>query len=330
MPDLQLTLACGPYDRTQALRDGSIKPDGIELTYIAQQPAEIFWRMLQYQEFEVAELSMSNYLTTLATPDAPFIAIPVFPSRMFRHSFIFVNTEKGITEPKDLVAKVAGVPEYSMTAAVWIRGLLEHEYGIQPSTIRWVQGRPPRVHAHPEGVAIAQAPPGCELTDMLDAGEIDFLVTSDIPLCYRRGSPRIRRLFPDYKELEQAYYRRTGICPIMHTVVIRSDVYRAHPWVALSLYEAFCAAKERCFEVLNATGSCKASLAWLQADLEEERELFGPDPWPYGVEPNRPTLDALVTYAHEQGLTEHLPKVDELFAPSTLREVPLGEPEYPK
>jgi 4,5-dihydroxyphthalate decarboxylase len=327
---LQLTLACGPYDRTQALRDGSVKPDGIELTYLAQQPAEIFWRMLQYQEFEVAELSMSNYLSTVAGVDSPFIAIPVFPSRMFRHSFIFVNTEKGIAEPKDLAGKIAGVPEYSMTAAVWIRGMLEDEYGIAPSTIRWVQGRPPRVPVHPEGVAITQAPAGHELTDMLDSGEIDFLVTSDNPLCFRRGSPRVRRLFPNYKELEQAYFRRTNIYPIMHTVVIRRDVYQAHPWVALSLYEAFAAAKERCFELLHATGSCKASLAWLQADLEEEQALFGPDPWPYGVDSNRPTLEALVSYVHEQGLTKGLLKVDELFAPSTLREVPLGEPEFPR
>ncbi|HZU05508.1 MAG TPA: ABC transporter substrate-binding protein [Chloroflexota bacterium] len=329
MADLRLTLACGPYDRTQALRDGSVKPEGIELIYVARQPAEIFWRMLQYEEFDVAEMSLSNYTTLVSRGDPPFVAIPVFPSRSFRHGYFFVNTASGIERPTDLIGKRGGVPEYSQTAAVYMRGLLEHEYGVRPNQIEWVQGRAPRLeHPLPPDVHITPAPPGRELSDMLERGEIDFLMTANNPLCFRRGAPNVRRLFPNYKELEQDYYRRTRIYPIMHTVVIRRAVYERYPWVALSLYQAFCEAKERCYRLLLETGSLKATLAWLQPALEEERALFGPDWWSYGVEANRPSLEALVQYAHEQGLTYRRVSVDELFAPSTLRDIPLGEGQF--
>ncbi|HLI26303.1 MAG TPA: ABC transporter substrate-binding protein [Chloroflexota bacterium] len=326
MANLPLTLACGPYDRTLALRDGTIRPDGIELTYIARQPSEIFWRMLQYQEFDVAEMSLSNYATLVSRGDPPFVGLPVFPSRGFRHAYIFIHADSGIRAPADLAGKRGGVPEYSQTAAVYIRGLLQHEYGVQPTSIEWVQGRADRFeHPLPADLRLRRAPPGAELNDLLDRHEIDFLITANNPLSFRRGLPHVQRLFPNYKPLEQDYYRRTRIFPIMHLVVVRRDIYEQHPWVALSLYQAFCAAKERCYRLLEETGSLKATLAWLQPALEEEKALLGPDWWPYGLEASRPALEALLQYAWEQGLLYRPVQPEELFAPSTLRDIPLGE-----
>ena len=329
MASLKLSLACGPYDRTQALIDGTIKPEGIELNYIVLQPAEIFWRQLQYNEFHVCEMSLSNYNMLASIPEAPFIAIPVFPSRVFRHGYFFINTEKGIEKPEDLAGRRGGVPEYSMTAAVYMRGLLEHEYGVRPDQVDWLQGRADRVPMSlPESVNLTAAPGGTELGDMLERGEIDFLMTANNPLSFRRGAPNVRRLFPNYAEIEKDYYKRTKIYPIMHTVVIRRDVYENEPWVALSLYKAFAAAKERCYQLLTEAGSPKASFAWLQPMLEEERAIIGEDWFPYGIEVNRPSIGALVQYAFEHGLTEKKLKIEELFAPSTRRDIPLSESQH--
>jgi 4,5-dihydroxyphthalate decarboxylase len=326
MANLRLTLACGPYDRTQALRDGTITPDGIELNYLTLQPAEIFWRMLQYREFDVSEMSLSNYTTLVSQGNSPFIAIPVFPSRVFRHGYFFINPSKGITKPADLKGKRGGVPEYSMTAAVYMRGLLQHEYGVKPSDVEWVQGRADRLgRALPPDIRLTQAPAGTELGDLLEKGEIDFLMTANNPLSFRRGSPNVKRLFPNYAEVEKDYYRRTKIYPIMHTVVIRRDIYDRDPWVALSLYKAFMRAKELSYRLLLETGSPKASFAWLQPMIEEERMIIGRDWYPYGIEQNRPTIEALLQYTQEHGLTDRRPSVEELFAPSTLRDIPLTE-----
>jgi 4,5-dihydroxyphthalate decarboxylase len=326
MANLRLTLACGPYDRTQGLRDGTIAPEGIELNYLTLQPAEIFWRMLQYREFDVSEMSLSNYTTLVSGGNSPFIAIPVFPSRVFRHGYFFINPKSGITKPADLKGKRGGVPEYSMTAAVYMRGLLQHEYGVKPSDVEWVQGRADRLGRElPSTIRLTQAPAGTELGDLLEKGEIDFLMTANNPLSFRRGSPNVRRLFPNYAALEKDYYRRTKIYPIMHTVVIRRDIYDRDPWVALSLYKAFSRAKEHSYRLLLETGSPKASFAWLQPMIEEEREIIGRDWYPYGIEQNRPTLEALLQYTEEHGLTDRRPSIEDLFAPSTLRDIPLTE-----
>src|SRR5882672_12117944 len=218
MANLRLTLACGPYDRTQALRDGSIRPEGIELTYVSLQPAEIFWRMLQYQEFDISEMSLSNYTSLVSDGNAPFIAIPVFPSRVFRHGYFFINTTKGIRGPQDLKGKRGGVPEYSMTAAVFMRGLLQHEYGVKPTDVDWVQGRADRLGRKlPSDIKLTQAPAGTELGDLLERGEIDFLMTANNPLSFRRGAKNVRRLMPNYAEVEKDYYKRTMIYPTTHT-----------------------------------------------------------------------------------------------------------------
>ena len=329
MSSLRLTMACGPYDRTQALRDGTIRPQGIELIYVSGQPAELFWRMLQYKEFEISELSMSNYISLVARGDCPFIAIPVFLSRVFRHGYIFINSDSGIKAPKDLIGRRGGVPEYSQTAAVMARGLLEHEYNVRPNQIEWIQGRKDRMELKlPGDVRVAQAPEGGNLSDMLERGDIDFLVTGNNPASFRRGAPNVQRLFPNYRELERDYYRRTRIYPIMHTVVIRRDVYDRDPWVAMSLYNAFCAAKDLCCRLLLETGSPKATFGWLQAMIEEEQAVFGKDWFPYGVEPNRSSLEALLQYTHEQGLAPRRIAIDELFAASTLNAIPLGEGQF--
>jgi 4,5-dihydroxyphthalate decarboxylase len=326
MSKLRLTFACGPYDRTQSLRDGTLAPEGIDLVYLSLQPAEIFWRMLQYREFDASEMSLSNYTTLVSQGDAPFIAIPAFPSRVFRHGYFFINTDSGIRQPGDLKGKRGGVPEYSMTAAVYMRGLLEHDYGVKPSDVSWVQGRADRLgHKLPADIRLTQAPPGAELGDLLERGEIDFLMTANNPLSFRRGAPNVKRLFPNYVEAEKDYFRRTRIYPIMHTVVIRRDIYERDPWVALSLYKALCAAKDRCYHVLAEAGSPKVSSAWLQPLLEEERAIIGPDWYPYGIAQNRPSIEALLQYAHEHGLTTRRVKLEELFAPSTLRDIPLSE-----
>jgi 4,5-dihydroxyphthalate decarboxylase len=329
MSKLRLTFACGPYDRTLALRDGSVQPEGIELNYIASQPPDIFWRMLQFNEFEISEMSLSNYATLVSTGKAPFVAIPAFPSRVFRQGYFFINTDKGIKTPADLKGKRGGVPEYTMTAAVYMRGLLQHEYGVKPSEVEWVQGRADRLGRKlPADIRLIQAPPGTELGELLERGEIDFIMTANNPLTFRRGSPKVRRLFPNYPELEKDYYRRTKIYPIMHTVVIRNDVYQRDPWVALSMYTALCRAKEHAYHLLSDMGSPKVSSAWLQPLIEEEKEIIGSDWYPYGIEANRPTIEALLQYTHEHGLTDRRVKLEELFAPSTLRDIPLSEGQH--
>jgi 4,5-dihydroxyphthalate decarboxylase len=327
--NIALTFASGPYDRMQALREGAIRPTGIDLTYLTMQPAEIFWRMLQYREFDISEMSMSNYLMAASRESCPFIALPVFPSRVFRHGYIFINADKGIKTPKDLIGRRAGVPEYSQTAAVHARAVLEHEYGVLPSAIEWVQGRVDRAGVSPPpNVRIQQAPAGSELSDMLERGEIDFLVTGNNPASFRRRSPKVRRLFPNYRELEIAYFKKTRIYPIMHLVVIRKDVFERHPWVALSMYKALRESKEYCCRTMQETGSSKVSLAFLQSLIEEEKEIFGDDWYPYGVEPNRPSIDAAIRFGYEQGLCPRMPSPEELFAPSTLRDIPLGEGQF--
>jgi len=326
MSSLRLSFACGPYDRTQALRDGTIRPDGIELNYLTLQPAEIFWRMLQFKDFDASELSLSNYATLVSEGNAPFIAIPAFPSRVFRHGYFFINTGKGIKSGADLKGKRGGVPEYSMTAAVYMRGLMQHEFGVKPSDVEWVQGRADRLGLKlPSDVKLTQAPAGTELGDLLERGEIDFLITANSPLSFRRGAGNVQRLFPNYAEMEKDYYRRTKIYPIMHTVVIRRDIYDRDPWVAASLYKALCESKERCYRLLVEGGTPKASFAWLQPLIEEEQAIIGLDWFPYGIAQNRPSIDALLQYSHEQGLSARRLKLEELFAPNTLRDIPMSE-----
>lgn len=327
MTTLRVTLACGPYDRTEALRTGTVRPEGIDLVYVSiQSPPEIFARMLANRAFDASEMSCAHALIHRGQGDFPFVAIPVFPSRMFRHGYIFVNTASGVRAPKDLEGKRLGVPEYSQTAAVWIRGLLQHEYDVSLETIQWyaggvnAPGRPDILVNMPDAAVSITRVKDRSLNDMLVRGEIDALIGARKPAALGRDQ-RVRRLFPNYRELEQEYYRKTGIFPIMHTVVIREDLYRGQPWIAESLFKAFVQAKEICVAGMRFSSALRYMLPWLQAELEEMEEVFGGDAWPYGFEANRHVLTTLAHYLVEQRLLPRPVSLEELFVPITL----LGE-----
>jgi 4,5-dihydroxyphthalate decarboxylase len=317
---LRLTIAFWDYDRVRPLIDGTIKPEGIELAPIISRPSETFFRMLRHQEFEVSELSFSNYTMLRSRGDDAFTAIPVFPSRLFRHSCIYVNKTAGITAPRDLIGKRIGVPEYSMTAAVFARGLLLHEYGVQPETIEWFSGtqdglqRPSRIDFDLPGVRLTRMPLEQDMGPMLERGEIDAIISPNAPKALAWPDSPVRRLFPDYRQVEKQYFAKTGIFPIMHTIVLRKDVYEKHPWAAASLYDAFVKAKQWAYSQLTETDALKLTLPWVVAETEETRRIMGDDFWPYGIEANRVSLQALPQYLHEQHLAPRVPAIEELFA----------------
>jgi 4,5-dihydroxyphthalate decarboxylase len=324
MSQLHLTLACEDYDRTRPVKDGIVKPEGIELNYLVMSVEEIFWRMMKYEEFDASELSMGAFLTAASRGRRPFVAIPVFPSRTFRHRCIFVNTEAGVKRVEDLRGKRMGVPEYSMTAAVWLRGMFQHEYGVSPSEIHWVQageehpGRKDRVDFEmPAGVRM-ESRPDTTLNAMIESCEIAAMMSPRMPTCFLQGSPRVKRLFPDYRQVEMDYFKKTGLFPIMHVLVIKRAIYEKEPWVAQTLYKAFCEAKEICMRDLYDTNILRVSLPWTSAEYEDTRDLMTADYWPYGLEPNRANLETLHGYLLEQGLIKQRLNLDELFAKETV------------
>jgi 4,5-dihydroxyphthalate decarboxylase len=327
---LFLTVACGDYDRTKPLQDGSVEPEGIKLNYIPMQSEEIFWRMGHYREFDVSEMSLSNHITMLGQGESPFVGIPIFPSRFFRHSSIYYNVGSGIKKPEDLKGKKVGTPEYAMTAAVWIRGFLKDDYGVKSSDVQWFlggqtePGRKERVKLDlPQEISVRSIPDDRTLNDMLDSGELDALISARSPAGLGAGSGKVRRLFPDYKDVETEYYKRTKIFPIMHIMVIRKHVYEQHPWIARSLYKAFCGAKDRALQNMHISNAHAYMLPWLSWEREQLSEIFGPDWWPYGIEPNRHVFEALLRYLQEQGLLKRPLKVEDIFAPSAIGEFKL-------
>jgi 4,5-dihydroxyphthalate decarboxylase len=325
MKKLSLTLACWDYDRTRALIDGSVRPDGIELNYLALPVEETFFRMMRNREFHCAEMSLSSYAASLFAENPAFIAIPVFPSRFFRHSCIFVSAKSGIRKPEELKGRRVGVPEYQMTAPVWIRGILADDHGVKATDVEHFSGGeedPGRIEKLkikvPSSIKLSQIPETKTLSIMLAEGEIDALVTARAPSTFYSRPKDVKRLFPDFVETEKAYYRRTKIFPIMHTVVIRRDVYAKNPWVAQSLFKAFGAAKAKALALYNQTAALAAMLPWLTAHVEEAKREIGEDWWPYGLEPNRHVLETFLRYHHEQGLSPRKLSPDELFARETL------------
>ena len=326
MDRLQFTYAGRDHDRTRALRDGTVRPDSIDLRFVDLRVSEIFWRMARYADFDVAEMSLSTFILTREKKTVDLVAIPIFPSRAFRHDMIFVNTKAGIERPEDLKGKRVGLPEYQMTAALWIRGLLQHEHGVASQDIHWVRG--PHFAGHPAeervpwippGIDLVSAPEGRGIDDLLEQGEIDALISAEAPLGFKRKTGAIRRLFPEARAAAEDYWRRTKIFPIMHTVVIRRDVYEANRWVALSLFKAFCQAKQLGYTAIR-EGTLRVSLPFLLDELEKQTEFFGPDPWAYGVEPARHVIETALEYSMEQGLSSKLWTIEELFAPETLHE----------
>ena len=325
MSKLRLTLACWDYDRTRPILDGTVSAEGLDLVGIVMSPGELFARMWKYREFDISEMSMSDYTIMTARGQSPFIAIPVFPSRIFRHSCIYINSKAGISRPEDLVGKRIGAPNYQMTAAVWARAALHHDYNVQPQAVEWLWGgqeKPgggARVALNlPDGFNVSSIPEGKTLSGMLDSGELDALITPFFPSPFLSGSPNVVRLFPESRSVEEDYYRRTRLFPIMHTVVIQREVYEANPWVAHSLFEAFMEAKRLAYEEIHETDALKITLPWAVSEVEAMRTLMGDDFWPYGVKANKGHLDTFGQYLVEQGLLPKPPDIADLFAPNTL------------
>jgi 4,5-dihydroxyphthalate decarboxylase len=322
MSRLHLTFACGDYDRTRALEDGSVRADGIDLTYLRLPVEETFFRMLRHREFDIAEMSLSTYAATLDQDPRPFVALPVFTSRMFRHGGIYINAHAGISAPTDLRGKRVGAPEFQLTAGVWIRGILAEHHGVPLDSVTYYTGgqeTPGRIEKGTvdTGLDIRPIPAGATLSQMLAAGEIDALHTPRVPSPFRDRDPRVKRLFDDVVAVEKQYFAATDIFPIMHVVVIRREVYERHRWVAQSLYKAFLTARDEAYARIYDSSALRFMEPWLIQHLEEARQLLGRDYWSYGLAANEKTLDVFLRYHHEQGLSRrrHLPA--DLFAAET-------------
>jgi 4,5-dihydroxyphthalate decarboxylase len=322
MPNLKLTLACWDYDRTRPLIDGRVKPEGIDLDIQILRPRIAFQRMLDHQEFQVSELSLASYTALKARGNCPFAAIPVALSKIFRHSCIYVRPGGGIAKPEDLKGKRVGTSQYSSTGLCFMRGMLQHDYGVMSEDMHWFMGglntfvEPPLIPLDlPKAIRLEFLKDGQTLEQMFDAGELDALLSLYIPHSFLKGAPHIARLWPNFKEIEQDYYCRTRIFPIMHTVALREDVHSEHPWAAASLYNAFCAARDLAVDGLYDTDALRVALPWLVDHVEETWRTFGKDFWPYGIEANRPTWTAIGQYVHEQGLAPRVVTPEELFVP---------------
>jgi 4,5-dihydroxyphthalate decarboxylase len=326
MGRLRLAFACGDYDRTRALYEGTVRPDGIDLTYLRLPVEETFFRMMRHREFEVAELSLSSYVNSLDLDPAPFVALPVYPSRMFRHGGIFVNSASGIEKPQDLRGKVVGTPEWQLTAGVWIRGILADRHDVPIDSVEYRTGgqeTPGRIEKAAVDlggrVRIEPVPEGATLSAMLADGGIDALYSPRVPSSFRPVGP-VRRLFDDPVAAEKEYFAATGIFPIMHVVVVRRDVYEQYPWVAQSLTKALHLAKQQAMANLYDSSALRFTLPWLIPAVEEARALLGADYWSYGLAANEETLATFLRYHHEQGLSRRRYEPKELFAPESTEE----------
>ena len=323
MSKLKLTLACWDYDRTRPLIDGRVQAEDIDLEIKIMRPRQTFPRMLEDKEFEVSELSLGSYVSLKGRGACPFVAVPVALSKIFRHSCIYVRTDAGIETPQDLRGKRVGTTQLGSTAVIFMNGILQHEYGVMMEDIQWFIGglttatqRPLIPLKLPGKIKVEFLPADRTLEGMLESGELHALLAIYIPSIFQKGSPRIARLFPNYYDTEQDYYRRTGIFPIMHTVALRDDIYREHPWAARSVYRAFCEARDLAVDGLYDTDALRLSLPWLIHHVEETWRVLGKDFWAYGLEPNRPTLQAIGQYVYEQGFSPRIVSPDELFAPN--------------
>lgn len=325
MGKLKLSIAMGNYDRTRALIDGSVRIEGCDPTILPLEPEEVFHRAFRYEEFDVTEISMSSHMMTVERGDSDYIGIPIFLSRVFRQSGIYVRTDR-IKTPADLKGKTIGVPEYQITANVWIRGILKDEYGIDPEDINWVRGgveeagRDERSPIElPPAVKLTQVPDDKTLSQMLASGEIDGYIGARAPSCFLNGVENVGRLFGDnYIEAEKDYFKRTGIFPIMHMVGIKRKLAEENPWLAVSLYKAFAESKRLAMKELGEICHLVVSLPWMVHHYDEAKKLMGDDVWRYGLEENRHVIETFARYHHEQGLSKRLVKPEELFAPSSL------------
>ena len=318
--DLKLTMALvGDYDRTGPLLDGSVKPEGIEPEAVRVGPTELFRRMAQDAPYDISEMSTSTYMILTSRGDDRYVGLPVFPSRNFRHGYIYVNRRSGITGPADLAGKRVGALEYQATAALWQRTFLLDDYDVRAEQVEWFEGglnepnAPERFHVElPSDIHVSRIGEGETLSSLLEEGDLDALIGPAEPECFRRAD-HIVRLFPNYREVERDYYQRTRFFPIMHMVVIRNSLYQRDPWIAESIYRAFETAKAEAMERLWQTGVLACAVPWLMSDLEEIEKVFGPDHWPYGIDQNRGLLERMTQASYEQGLSTRKLEVEELF-----------------
>jgi 4,5-dihydroxyphthalate decarboxylase len=324
MSKLTLSVAVRDYDRTRPLSDGEVQIDGVDPVFMALSPEEIFFRAFRGAEFDICELSMSSFTVKTAQGGAPYVGVPAFVSRTFRHTAIYVRTDR-IKTPADLKGKKIGVPEYQLTANVWARAILEDDHGVKPSDIHWIRGG--LVHAGrlekitvtlPKDVRLDDVPPGRTLSAMLDAGEIDGFIGPRLPPAFERGDPHVGWLFADPVAAAKDYYKRTGIFPIMHLIGVRRELAEQHPWLPGAVLKAFEHSKAIALEKLNDTSSTKVTLPFVEERLMEARALMGDDFWPYGIDANRKTLETFLRHHHAQGLSPRQLKVEELFHPGTL------------
>jgi 4,5-dihydroxyphthalate decarboxylase len=321
---IKLSLSVCDYDRTRAVIDGRAPIEGCDVAVVPLEPEESFHRAFKFQEFDVSEISLSSHIMTTARGDAHYIAVPAFVSRLFRHSGIYIRTDRNINKPQDLKGKTVGLPEYQMTANVWIRGIFNDEYGVAPSDIHWRRGgledpgREERAAIKlPREIDLQSVPVDRSLSEMLAKGELDAIISARAPSCFLRHAPHIARLFPDYPTVEEAYFRKTRIFPTMHAIGIRRSLVEAHPWLAVSVYKAFVKAKELCMHELGQIGHLATSLPWPVAEYDRVRRVMGEDYWSYGLEENRHVLETLARYSFEQGLSIRQLPVEEMFARST-------------
>ena len=321
----QITIACANYDRIRPIADGRVEVEGCDINFVPMGPEEVFFRAFRYAEFDVSEISLNSYLMTTTRDACAYVAIPIYPSRSFRHSMIYVRADGDIKRPEDLKGKIVGAPEYQQTAIVWVRGMLEEEYGVSPRDIHWLTGgqenpgRPDRTPmAPPPGIDLEVIPTDRYLSEMFEAGELDAYMTARAPSTYLKGLPIIARLFPDVRIAEAAYWEKTKLFPIMHMIGVKKALAAEHPWLPMALYNAFAEAKRIAMEELEQIGVLKRTLPWVPAELDATRALMGDDFWPYGIAANRHALETITRYSHEQGLATRKLAPEEMFHPSTL------------
>ena len=323
MSKLKLSVAIGNYDRVRALFDGQVAIDGVDPIFMTLPPEEIFFRAFRTVDFDICELSMSSFTVKTAEGTCPYVGVPAFVSRAFRHNSIYVRTDR-IKSPADLKGKRIGLPEYQLTACVWARIILEDDHGIKPSDVTWVRGgiddpsRPEKITIKlPGGVRLENAPEGKTISQLLEAGEIDAFVAPRAPSLAGKRHPHIGWLFPDPIAAGRDYYRRTGLFPIMHVTGIRRTLVEQHPWLPAAMLKAFTQAKAKCLEELEDTSATKCTLPFVEEELKAARELMGHDFWSYGLAPNRKVLETFLRHHHAQGLSARLLTPEELFHPST-------------
>lgn len=325
MANLKLSIAIGDYDRVRPFVDGLVKMDGVDPVFMALEPEEIFFRALRNVEFDICELSLSSYALRTARGDCPYIAVPVFPSRAFRHTSIFIRSDRGIKTPQDLVGKRIGLPEYQLTANVWVRMILETDYGVHPREINWVRGgyeTPGRIEKIsielPADIRVDDAPAGKTLSGMLADGELDGVIGPRAPSCFDLAHPNVSWLFPDPTAVATDWYKRTGIFPIMHVLGLRKELVEEHPFLAAAAVKVFTQAKAIALHKLSDTSATKVTLPFVEERLRQARQLMGDDFWSYGIDASRPTLDAFLSAHHAQGLSKRPLRPEDLFHPSSM------------